>query len=135
MDLDFGCKVKDVSIISLQIPRVSQLAKGNQTMEMENGNGKQEKTEAQTAEANAYFMVWKKRTFVTSQVNIISLLTTLASYLLSVCFSGGVVGWVGGVSYFHIKMQHNLVVKRMSLCSQLRLAPLISSWVHISKVA
>lgn len=97
--------------------------------------GNRRKPEAQTAEANVYHVVWKSRTFVTSQVNIISLLTTLVSYLLCVCVSGSGEGWVGGVSYFYIKMQHNLVVKRMNLCRQLRLPPLISSWVHISKVA
>lgn len=51
MDLDFGSKIKDVGIISLQTPRVNQLATGSQIMEMEKGNGKRRKPEAQTAEA------------------------------------------------------------------------------------
>lgn len=51
MDLDFGCKIKDVGVISLQTPSVNQLARGSQIMEMEKGNGNRGKPEAQTAEA------------------------------------------------------------------------------------
>lgn len=91
MDLDFGCKTEDVGIIGLQIPTVNQLARGSQIMEMEKRNGIRRKPEP-----NVYPMVWKRRTFVTSQVNIVSSLTTLVSFFLWVCVSGGGVGWVGG---------------------------------------
>lgn len=61
MDLDFVCKIKDVGIISLQTLRVNQLARRSQIMEMEKGNGKQEKTRGSDSRGQMYITWCGKR--------------------------------------------------------------------------